>query len=284
VTNHTRRTFLLALILAGAFLSSSCHRSPPAAKRYPFTGRVISIDSQSQSALIDGDAIPGFMDAMAMAYKIKPDSTLNHLTPGDAVSAEVVILQPKSDDAAPDYWLENVKVIGHGAPAAANSSRLPAPGDDVPDFSFTNQSGKRISLQQYRGQVLLITFIYTRCPFPDFCPRMSSNFAEVYKQLGANPALTGTHLLSISFYPEHDTPKFSATTPSPWPTLTTQRFSSAGSSSLPPPQTCRKSQISSPSPSNPKVDSLPTPSAPPSSVPTAGSSSGTTAAIGKFLI
>lgn len=207
MTNHTRRTFLLALILAGAFLSSSCHRSPPAAKRYPFTGRVISIDSQSQSALIDGDAIPGFMDAMAMAYKIKPDSTLNHLTPGDAVSAEVVILQPKSDDAAPDYWLENVKVIGHGAPAAANSSRLPAPGDDVPDFSFTNQSGKRISLQQYRGNILLVTFIYTRCPFPDFCPRMSSNFAEIYKQLDTNPALTSTHLLSISFDPEHDTPK-----------------------------------------------------------------------------
>jgi protein SCO1/2 len=209
VNNPTRRTFLLALILSAAFLSTSCHRSPPsAAKHYPFTGRVISVDTQSQSALIDGDSIPGFMDAMAMAYKIKPDSTLSHLASGDSISAEVVVLQPKSDDAAPDYWLENVKVLGHVAPlAAANAPHLPAPGDVVPDFSFTNQSAKRISLQQYRGQVLLVTFIYTRCPFPDFCPRMSSNFAEIYKQLGANPALADTHLLSISFDPEHDTPK-----------------------------------------------------------------------------
>jgi protein SCO1 len=206
--NNPTRTFLIALVLAGGFLSSSCHRSPPAAKRYPFTGRVLAIDSQAQSALIAGDDIPGFMDAMAMPYKIKPDSTLNHLAPGDSVSAEVVVLQPKSDDAPPDYWLENIKVVGHTAPvAAANTPHMPAPGEDVPNFSFTNQSGKRISLDQYRGQVLLVTFIYTRCPFPDFCPRMSSNFAEIYKQLGSNPALAETHLLSISFDPEHDTPK-----------------------------------------------------------------------------
>src|SRR5271165_5498199 len=154
VDNPTRHIFL-TLILAGAFLSSSCHRSPaPAAKRCPFTGRVVSIDNQAQSALIDGDAIPGFMDAMAMPYKIKPDSTLNHLTPGDSISAEVVVLQPKSDDAAPDYWLENVKVVGHAAPlAAVNAPHMPAPGQDVPDFSFTNQSGKQISLRQYRGKV-----------------------------------------------------------------------------------------------------------------------------------
>ena len=91
--------------------------------------------------------------------------------------------------------------------AGANSLHMPAPGEEVPDFSFTNQSGKHISLKQYRGNVLLVTFIYTRCPFPDFCPRVSSNFAEIYKQLGTNPALAGTHLLSISFDPEHDTPK-----------------------------------------------------------------------------
>jgi protein SCO1/2 len=209
VNNPTRRSFLIALILASAFFFSSCHRSAaPAAKRYPFTGRVISIDAQSQSALIEGDAIPGFMDAMAMPYKVKPESTLNHLTPGDSISAEVVVLQPKSDDAPPDYWLENVKVVGHTAPVtAASAPHMPAPGENIPDFAFTNQSGKRISFNQYRGKVLLVTFIYTRCPFPDFCPRMSSSFTEIYKQLGTNPALAGTRLLSISFDPQHDTPR-----------------------------------------------------------------------------
>jgi protein SCO1/2 len=211
VMNHTGRVLLIALILAGVLSFSSCHRVS-AQKRYPFTGRIVSVDSQAQSAIIDGDAIPGFMDAMAMPYKIKPAATLNHLIPGDSVSAEVVVVSSgaKNDDAAPDYWLENVKVIGHIDPShapGASSLHMPAPGEEVPDFSFTNQSGKLISLKQYRGKVLFVTFIYTRCPFPDFCPRMSGNFAEIYKQAATNAALTNAHLLSVSFDPEHDRPK-----------------------------------------------------------------------------
>jgi len=146
-----------------------------------------------------------------MPYKVKPSATLNHLIPGDSISAEVVVVQPgKNDDTPPDYWLENVKVIAHIDPAhaaGANSLHMPAPGEDVPDFSFTNQSGKNISLKHYRGKVLLVTFIYTRCPFPDFCPRMSSNFAQIYREMGTDPALAGTHLLSVSFDPQHDTPQ-----------------------------------------------------------------------------
>ena len=209
--NHTGRVLLIALILAGGLSFSSCHRVS-AQKRYPFTGRIVSVDSQAQSAIIDGDAIPGFMDAMAMPYKIKPAATLNHLIPGDSVSAEVVVASSgaKNDDAAPDYWLENVKVIAHIDPShapGASSLHMPAPGEEVPDFSFTNQSGKLISLKQYRGKVLFVTFIYTRCPFPDFCPRLSGNFAEIYKQAATNAALTNAHLLSVSFDPEHDRPK-----------------------------------------------------------------------------
>ena len=207
--NYTR-LLLPTIILAVVSLISSCDGPNATTKRYPFTGRVVSVDTQAQSAIIDGDAIPGFMGAMPMPYKVKPPATLNHLLPGDSISAEVVVVQSKNEDAPPDYWLENVKVIAHIDPAHASSStslHMPAPGEEVPDFSFTNQTGKRISLQQYRGNVLLVTFIYTRCPFPDFCPRVSSNFAEIYKQLGTNPSLARAHLLSISFDPEHDAPK-----------------------------------------------------------------------------
>ncbi len=211
MNNHIRRILLIALILAGALLFSSCNRSrTSAAKRYPFTGRVVSVDTQAQSAIIDGDAIPGFMDAMPMPYKVRPAATLNHLLPGDSISAEVVVQHDSDSEATPDYWLENVRTTAHIDPvpaASATSLHMPAPGEPVPDFSFTNQAGKRISLQQFRGKILFLTFIYTRCPFPDFCPRMSSNFAEIYKQIGTNPALAGAHLLSISFDPEHDTPK-----------------------------------------------------------------------------
>jgi len=193
---------ILAAVLAG--LGACTKTKSPPMKRFPFTGRVISIDQGSQSAVIDGDAIPGFMDAMAMTYKIKDAGALKKLSVGDQIAADVVV-------ANEDYWLENVKVTGHTTPAPdkpAASAHVPAAGEEVPDFKFTNQSGKQVSLKQYRGKVLLLTFIYTRCPFPDFCPRMSKNFAEIYHQFGNNAGLSGqTHLLSISFDPEHDTPR-----------------------------------------------------------------------------
>lgn len=78
----------------------------------------------------------------------------------------------------------------------------------MPNFGLVSQSGKHIFLNQYPGKVLIVTFIYTRCPFPDYCPRINAQFAEVDRQLEADRALSGeTHLLSVSFDPQHDTPK-----------------------------------------------------------------------------
>jgi protein SCO1/2 len=200
------QTFLCFAI----FLIPACHRSKTegtTAKRYPFTGRVISIDAKSESALIDGDLVQGFMEPMAMSYKMKPSSMLRELVPGDSIAAEVVVIEPENRDAEQEYWLENVKVTAHAKSPPAKgptSFHMPEAGESVPDFALTNQDGKRISIDQYRGKVLLVTFIYTRCPFPDFCPRMSSNFAQIYNQLGND---SNTHLLSISFDPEHDKPR-----------------------------------------------------------------------------
>ena len=191
---------------------SGCQRSrPQTTKRYPFTGRVISVDAKAQSANIDGDLVQGFMEPMVMSYKIKPASVLQQLSPGDSISADVVVVDhdPRDENADSDYWLENVKVTGHTAAPPASGPRafhIPAPGEEVPDFKFTDQDGKHISLRQFRGKVLMVTFVYTRCPFPDFCPRMSSNFGEIYKQVTSNPSLAGTRLLSISFDPGHDRP------------------------------------------------------------------------------
>jgi protein SCO1/2 len=199
------RVLLYAVLaLACAGLGSCTKTKSPPVKRFLFTGRIISIDQGSQSAVIDGDTIPGFMDAMAMTYKIKEAGELKKLSVGDSIAADVVV-------AGESYWLENVKVTGPPTPApdkAAAAMHVPASGEEVPDFQFTNQSGKRVSLKQYRGKVLLLTFIYTRCPFPDFCPRMSKNFAEIYHQLDNDAVHSGrTHLLSVSFDPAHDTPK-----------------------------------------------------------------------------
>lgn len=164
---------------------------------------------KSESATIDGDLIQGFMEPMVMTYKFKPASMLRQVAPGDSISADIMVIEPDQSnrEADPDYWLENVKVTGHAKSPPAKgptSFHTPQPGEQVPNFAFTNQDGNRVSLDQYRGKVLMVTFIYTRCPFQDFCPRMSSNFDEIYKQLGND---SSTHLMSISFDPEHDSPK-----------------------------------------------------------------------------
>ena len=210
-----RKPLALILFALSIFSIQGCRQSttPIAAtsptKTFTVRGKIIATDATHVT--LDHEAIPGFMDAMTMTYRIKPSAMLSQLSPGDSISAELVVIQHQGNDdnAEPDSWLENIKITGHAPPAhhAAANFHIPEPGEDVPDFSFTNQNGKHISLKQYRGKVLFVTFIYTRCPFPDFCPRVSRNFAEIDRQMSSNPALAGAHLLSVSFDPAHDTPK-----------------------------------------------------------------------------
>lgn len=198
----------VALWWMGIFLILlvSCNRSSnPQPKRYTLKGTVISVDRNAGTADVDNEPIKGFMEKMVMPYQIRPASTLNQLQPGDVITADVVV-EPNS------YWLENVKVTAHTQlPASekpAATLHVPTPGEEVPDFKLVNQSGREISLQQYHGETLLLTLIYTRCPFPDFCPRVSHEFADIDKEIQADPAKYGkTHLLSVSFDPVHDTPK-----------------------------------------------------------------------------
>jgi protein SCO1 len=210
--NRMRCQLLIPPIILSIAIGLGCNRakSPEqSAKRYALKGKVVSIDKNAGTVNINNEPIPGFMDSMVMSYTIKPASMLSQLQPGDSITADVVV-------AEGNYWLESVKVVGHSAapggklPVSLHTPSLhtPSPGDDVPDFKLVNQSGKNISLHQYRGQTLLLTMIYTRCPFPDFCPRVSHEFAEIDRQLRADPGRFGkTHLLSISFDPAYDTPR-----------------------------------------------------------------------------
>ena len=110
-------------------------------------------------------------------------------------------------DASP--LVDHIDVIGQARPDNVPKVQyhVPQPGEPVPDFQLLNQSGNTIHLEQFKGRVLLLTFIYTRCPVADFCPRMSANFAEIDQSLATDPKLyAATHLLSISFDPAYDTP------------------------------------------------------------------------------
>jgi protein SCO1/2 len=121
--------------------------------------------------------------------------------PGDHIHATLVMTDhAELEDIS---FTKASQTMGDGT----SNLRIPEPGDKVPNFTFVNQSGKTIRLSQFRGKLLLLTFIYTRCPVPDFCPRMSYNFAEVVKQLQANPAASAkAQLLSISIDPQFDQP------------------------------------------------------------------------------
>ena len=173
-------------------------------KVYPLKGKVMSIDKANGSMVVDGEAIPGFMDAMAMPYKLKDAGDLDRVAVGDSITANIVMQKD-------DYVLQDVRVTQHAtgaAPKPASELHVPEPGESVPNFELVNQSGKTIALDHYRGKTLLVTFIYTRCPFETFCPRVSGQFAEIQREMKKNQALyRKTHLLSISFDPKHDTPK-----------------------------------------------------------------------------
>ncbi len=195
-------------------LASGCHSGPksdsPAAgdssyKVYKLRGKIVSTDPARGELTISHDAIPGFMEAMTMPYKVKNPSIMSDLHPGDVITAELFV----SQTADADVFLDHIVVIAQGKPdyRPAVTYHVPAPGDPVPDFKLRNQDGRTIGLNQYRGKELLITFIYTRCPLPNFCPLITHNFAESNRELSADPAIyKQTHLLCVSFDPENDTP------------------------------------------------------------------------------
>jgi protein SCO1/2 len=208
------RRLLASSLLAVAVLAG-CHSAPkagtqssssPSFKVYKLRGKVVSTDAAKGEVTLDHEAIAGFMEAMTMPYKLKDASVLGELHPGDVITADVLV----SQDPNADVLLDHIVVVAQAKPdyPPKVSYHVPAPGDAVPDFKLRNQDGKPIHLGQFQGKALLVTFIYTRCPLPNFCPRVTRNFAAVEKQLAANAALySKTHLLCVSFDPDRDTPQ-----------------------------------------------------------------------------
>lgn len=176
-------------------------------KTFSIRGKIVSVDAKGGDVDLDHEAVPGFMDAMTMTYMLKDPSVASELHPGDRITAKILVRQ--TPDGYEDPQLDEIVVTAQARPdyKPPVSYHVPSAGDAVPDFKLINQSGRTIHLAQFKGRVLLLTFIYTRCPLADYCPRMSKNFAEIDKALAVDPALYArTHLLSISFDPKYDTP------------------------------------------------------------------------------
>lgn len=190
---------------------------------YTVRGVVKSLKRPEREAVIRHEEIPGYMPAMTMPFTVRESRELDGVDPGDSVEFRLRV-------TGTDGWIDQVKVVAKADPAtrkpvvtntptatptATNAAfrvlpNVPdlKPGDLVPDYAFTNQVGHTLRLKSFQGQALAVSFIFTRCPFPLFCPRMSERFAEVQAAFAAQKAeATNWHLLSITFDPEFDTPE-----------------------------------------------------------------------------
>lgn len=175
---------------------------------YQLRGRVISLDIPGNEMTIAHDAVPGFMEAMTMPYHVSVPEAMSELHPGDVITARLLVEKDK-DGEYHNARLDRIVIVGQAKPDTKpqKAYNVPKPGDEVPNFKLKDQSGRAVQLSQFRNKALLITFIYTRCPLGDFCPRMSRNFAEINSALAKDKSLYDrTDLLSISFDPAYDTP------------------------------------------------------------------------------
>jgi len=200
------RRFMALLIGLSAVLVLAAWQTekPLPGQRFDLRGKVVAVNKNEGTVRLAHEAIPGYMAAMTMDYPLKDKWAFDVLKPGQTIHATLV-------SASDRAWLEGIVVTEETQPegkslAPPESARTPI-GEDVPDFPLTNQNGRQIHLHQYRGKTLLLTFLYTRCPLPNYCPLMSKNFAQILAQVRNDPTLSlSTHLLSISIDPEYDKP------------------------------------------------------------------------------
>jgi len=205
----TMIALFLAVTMAGCAKQKTA--APAITKIFKIRGKIVSTDASAGKVTLDHEAVPGFMDAMIMPYKLADPSILSELHQGDTITADVLVDQISADPEGGfrNARLDHIVVVAQAKPdyKPAVQYHVPAAGDQVPDFTLLNENGKTIHMAQFKGRVVLMTFIYTRCTLADFCPRMSRNFEEIDKALAADPGLYAkTHLLSVSFDPEYDTP------------------------------------------------------------------------------
>ena len=198
----------LALALLGCGRSTDTHET---GEHYDTRGVVRGFSPDRSTIEIQHETIPGYMPSMTMPFVSRDPKQIANLKTGDAISFRMAVTQK-------DFWIESVKKIrreevkvADPKPAASVSEdhtpRLKE-NDVMPAFSLTNQNGESISLDTFRGQPFVLTFVFTRCPVPNFCPRMSSNFEELQTAIkNGTGAVATTHLLSITLDPGYDTPK-----------------------------------------------------------------------------
>jgi protein SCO1/2 len=196
------RSFFRCVAVA-AIAATACSRTPPA-KEYQLTGQILDVKPERKEVLVRHEDIPGFMPAMTMPYTVDDAGALAGKAPGDLITATLVVAETEAH-------LTNLTKTGHApiedatAPPITDSQIL-KPGDSVPDTALLDENNVSRPLTSLKGHRVAVTFIYLRCPLPEFCPLMDRHFAAVQAEVKKTPALADVRLVSVSFDPANDTP------------------------------------------------------------------------------
>jgi protein SCO1/2 len=197
------------LVVALCLLAVACGQKADQ-REYPLQGQIMAVAPDHKQATINHEEIKGFMAAMTMSYNVRDPKQLEGIAAGALVKAKLIVV---SNDA----YLVDLQKVGQAplpqlpaetsAPAASSGFELLKPGELVPDSKFVDQDGKKRTFRSFRGSTVLLTFIYTRCPLPTFCPLMDQHFATIQKRMQEDAALKKrVHLVTVSFDPLTDTP------------------------------------------------------------------------------
>jgi protein SCO1 len=171
------------------------------ARRYEGRGVVLRVDTAPQ-VTISHEPIQGFMDAMVMPFSVRAPVSLDGIEPGDRVAFRLRVDKRES-------WIDRLTVVSARRPDAGLTRSPASPtlvpiGGVPPDFALVDQHGRSVTLASLRGQAVAVTFIYTRCPLPEYCPRMLANFKAVQARFAGRLGRDLT-LLVITFDPKYDT-------------------------------------------------------------------------------
>jgi protein SCO1/2 len=196
-----------AACLIALVLLAGCRQTPKEPpKRYPLQGQILAVNSDRRELTISHGDIPNFMPAMTMIYPVADAKLLDGRTPGETVTA---VLEVDSNNMP---RLVEIAHVG-SAPLTDNPNKSAMAsgildiGDPMPDVALIDQTDKRRTLAEWKGAPMVMTFIYTRCPLPDFCPLMDQNFVTLQRRLADDTVLRGkVKLVTVTFDPDHDTP------------------------------------------------------------------------------
>ncbi len=203
----------IRLLTLGALLAFSVPamttRANSAEKSFEVTG-LLKARLDDGALVIQHDEIPGYMAAMTMRFVPADPREAAALSPGDRVRFRYRV-SDNGTDLVDRFVVTGKEPLKTSPAAPAARPRRLKTGDTVPAFSLLDESGQPLTNASIAGRFTVVTFIFTRCPVPEYCPAMALKFGALQKAIAADSALSSrVRLLSVTLDPEFDRPEILA--------------------------------------------------------------------------